>query len=339
MMTLDSESTHQPHLLEELLRHGMDIARINCAHDTPKDWKMLIDSIRHAEERLIQRDQGVGRRCRIVMDLAGPKIRTGSMGLKVRPLKIAVPKDVYGRPLKLVEGFLDSESKFTEKVYLTGVQPSFVISMRRGSEHLANLNVGEKLWFRDTRWRYRTILERISPTRVKIGLDKTTYLQEGIVIHRQRFKETSIVPSRVRREDNTDENHINDTTGHIIDLSRDSRDYSNHDKVDDSQSDGKCGEDDSVVLGSLRLQPIIVRVKSGDIVLLQKKKAVIETNSYGYNKPIAGMITCNRPEVLKNVQVGHHVYIDDGMISAIVRTSTKEFLELEIESSYDTTAT
>ncbi|MFZ0557572.1 MAG: hypothetical protein WBL68_16580 [Nitrososphaeraceae archaeon] len=30
----------------------------------------------------------------------------------------------------------------------------------------------------------------------------------GIVIHRQRFKETSIVPSRVRREDNTDENHI-----------------------------------------------------------------------------------------------------------------------------------
>lgn len=207
-MTLDSEGTHQPHLLEELLRHGMDIARINCAHDTPKDWKMLIDSIRHAEERLIQRDQGVGRRCRIVMDLAGPKIRTGSMGVKVRPLKIAIPKDVYGRPLKLVEGFLDSESKFTEKVYLTGVQPSFVISIRRGSEHLANLNVGEKLWFRDTRWRYRTILERISPTRVKIGLDKTTYLQEGIVIHRQRFKETSIVPSRVRREDNTDENHI-----------------------------------------------------------------------------------------------------------------------------------
>jgi hypothetical protein len=208
------------------------------------------------------------------MDLAGPKIRTGSMGVKVRPLKIAVPKDVYGRPLKLVEGFLDSESKFTEKVYLSGVQPSFVISIRRGSEHLANLNVGEKLWFRDTRWRYRTILERISPTRVKIGLDKTTYLQEGIVIHRQRFKETSIVPSRVRREDNTDENHINDTTGHTIDLSRDSGDYSNHDKVDDSQSDGKSGEDDSVVLGSLRLQPIIVRVKSGDIVLLQKNKAV-----------------------------------------------------------------
>jgi hypothetical protein len=116
------------------------------------------------------------------------------MGVRVCPLKITVPKDVYSRPLKLVEGFLDSEARFTEKIYLTGVQPSFVISIKKGAALLANLNVGEKLWFRDTRGRNRTvtILERISPTRVKIGLDKkTSSLQEGMVIHRQKYVKDS----------------------------------------------------------------------------------------------------------------------------------------------------
>jgi pyruvate kinase len=55
MVTLDSSNIHQPELLEQLLRNGMDIARINCAHGSRKEWKMLIDAIRHAEERLIQR--------------------------------------------------------------------------------------------------------------------------------------------------------------------------------------------------------------------------------------------------------------------------------------------
>lgn len=62
MVTLDSSNIHQPELLEQLLREGMDIARINCADDSKKEWKMLIDAIRNAEERLIQRGQGIGRR-------------------------------------------------------------------------------------------------------------------------------------------------------------------------------------------------------------------------------------------------------------------------------------
>ena len=72
MVTLDSYNIHQPELLEQLLRSGMDIARINCAHDSKKEWKMLIEAIHYAEERLVRRGQGIGRRCRIMMDLAGP---------------------------------------------------------------------------------------------------------------------------------------------------------------------------------------------------------------------------------------------------------------------------
>jgi len=44
------------------------------------------------------------------------------------------------------------------------------------------------------------------------------------------------------------------------------------------------------------------------------------------------------PEVLKSVQVGHRVYIDDGKIGAIVRSATDDYFELEILSPSDTKA-
>jgi len=101
MVTLDIDIAHQPLLLEELLKNGMDIARINCAYYTKVEWKMIIDAIRNTEKRLMQRGQDIGRRCRVVMDLAGPKIRINSMELKSRPLKIKVPKDSQGRPIRI----------------------------------------------------------------------------------------------------------------------------------------------------------------------------------------------------------------------------------------------
>lgn len=173
MVTLDSCNIHQPELLEQLLRSGMDIARINCAHDSKKEWKMLIDSIRNAEERLVQRKQGIGRRCRIMMDLAGPKIRTGSMETEVRSLKISVPKDSQGQPIRFLEGFLDTEADQTERVVsLIGVPPSFVISIPKNqSAGLVTLKLGEKINFKDSRDRLRTmiVLERLSPTRIRVG--------------------------------------------------------------------------------------------------------------------------------------------------------------------------
>jgi pyruvate kinase len=187
MVTLDSSNIHQPELLEELLKSGMDIARINCAHDSKKEWKMLIDAIRHADERLIQRGKGVGRRCRIMMDLAGPKIRTGPMEIEVRPLKISVPKDSQGKAIRFVEGFLDSEADQTECVSnLIGVPPSFVISIpKKQSAGLTTLKLGEKISFKDSRDRFRTmiVLEIISPTRIRVGLERTVYLKEGLELH------------------------------------------------------------------------------------------------------------------------------------------------------------
>lgn len=317
MVTLDLESIHQPHLLEELLIHGMDIARINCAHDTPREWKMLIDSIRHAEERLVQRGQGVGRQCRIVMDLAGPKIRTLSTSSEIRPLKISVPKDIHGKPVRMVEGFLDGEAEFTEKISLLGVPPSFVISIKEGSDELPNLDIGERLSFYDARGRFRsvTILERISPTRVKIGLDRTALLQEDITLYREKY----------RKESNTDTLEKKNTEIDIDDIDKENNDANKS----------------SFKIGHVAPQPTSVLVKSGDTILLRKDEANRRHDSISstrYDKYVTGEITCNLPRTLESVQVGHHVFIDDGKISSIVRSSNDEYLELEILSPSDTTA-
>ena len=97
------------------------------------------------------------------------------METEVRPLKISVPKDSQGKPIRFVEGFLDSEVNQTERVAnLIGAPPTFVISIpQKQSADLATLKLGEKISFKDSRDRFRTmiVLEIISPTRIRVGLD------------------------------------------------------------------------------------------------------------------------------------------------------------------------
>ena len=50
----------------------MDCARINCAHDDHEAWTSMIANIRAAEKLL-------GRSCRVLMDIAGPKCRVESV--------------------------------------------------------------------------------------------------------------------------------------------------------------------------------------------------------------------------------------------------------------------
>jgi pyruvate kinase len=197
MVTLDAATMYQPEMLEQLLLSGMDIARINCAHDTPREWAMLIGAIRTAEERLIQRDKGIGRSCRILMDLAGPKIRTGPLSLELRPLKLSVPKDAIGKPTKFYEGLLDCEATLTERLQLTGMMPTFTIAVRNQG-NLAQLEVGERLRFQDARGRTRilSVLERVTPTKVRVGLAKTAYIDEGTEITSESGERMIVGPTR-----------------------------------------------------------------------------------------------------------------------------------------------
>lgn len=69
MVTLPSEAATEPELVADPVGRGMDIARINCAHDDASAWRTMTAHIRAAEK-------AHGRPVRILMDIAGPKIRT-----------------------------------------------------------------------------------------------------------------------------------------------------------------------------------------------------------------------------------------------------------------------
>ena len=55
--------------VKKLLKSGMNVARINCAHDDEATWLKMIKTIRDASAF-------AGCACKIYMDLAGPKMRT-----------------------------------------------------------------------------------------------------------------------------------------------------------------------------------------------------------------------------------------------------------------------
>ncbi len=75
MVTLDHTVPDPVLAIMELLRAGMDVARINAAHGAPADWLALAEAVRHAEAELARLGETPPRRCRIVFDLCGPRLR------------------------------------------------------------------------------------------------------------------------------------------------------------------------------------------------------------------------------------------------------------------------
>ena len=99
MVTMPSEAATNPQLVRDLLMAGMDIMRINCAHDSPEAWRAMVDNLRCAERE-------VGRSCRIQADLGGPKLRTGPLEAAGRLLKIRPKRDYLARVISPVPVWL-----------------------------------------------------------------------------------------------------------------------------------------------------------------------------------------------------------------------------------------
>lgn len=69
MVTFDASFADNYALIKNLLQNGMNVARINCAHDDESVWSKMIEHLKRA-------CRYTGLACKIYMDLAGPKIRT-----------------------------------------------------------------------------------------------------------------------------------------------------------------------------------------------------------------------------------------------------------------------
>lgn len=69
MVTLPECAATDGAFVQALVARGMSCARINCAHGTHAEWRVMVEHVRAAAAKL-------GKSCRVLMDLGGPRART-----------------------------------------------------------------------------------------------------------------------------------------------------------------------------------------------------------------------------------------------------------------------
>ena len=104
MATMPSEAAVNYSLVRDMVAAGMDCMRINCAHDSEPAWLAMIENLRRAEKE-------VGRKCRIMMDIAGPKIRTGRLTPGPRVMRIKPERDAFGRVTRPAAMYLTADGE------------------------------------------------------------------------------------------------------------------------------------------------------------------------------------------------------------------------------------
>jgi len=167
MVTMPSAAADDARLIEDLLRAGMDLMRINCAHDDADAWRKMAANLRRAEGI-------VGRKCAIQADLGGPKLRTGTIEPVGHFARIKPKRDPAGRLVAPARVWLTSA---------THPEPSppgvdAVLPVIGGSPRA--LRIGDTLQITDLRGRERRLLvvERTGRSAVATT-ERTIYAATG----------------------------------------------------------------------------------------------------------------------------------------------------------------
>ncbi len=165
MVTFPTDAATDYSFVRDLLARGMNCARINCAHDHAAAWKNMIDNVRRAELE-------VGKRCRILMDLAGPKLRTGQVALGPPVLHVNPKRDREGKTIKEAHIVLDSSGRPGNSE-----RPSLAVPHK----WLKKLRTGDEVHFRDLlkRTRKLRVLDRLSAEEVLTACSDAAYIGQG----------------------------------------------------------------------------------------------------------------------------------------------------------------
>ena len=171
MVTMPSEAAADDELIRTLLDNGMNVARINCAHDDAAGWTRMAGRVRKWA-------RVHGRPCRVFMDLGGPKLRTGPLRSEPPVIKVKPPRDALGRTLRPARIALLLPGA-------TAPQPGevdAVLPLRPRGAH--SLPPGGTLEFSDTRGKPRRILlDPAQPDGSRGWVEQTTYWVPGMVLH------------------------------------------------------------------------------------------------------------------------------------------------------------
>jgi len=148
--------------------------RINCAHDDPDVWERTLRHLRRASD-------DIRRPCRTVMDLAGPKLRTGGIESGPRVVRWRPDRDAFGQVTA------------PARIWLTPAEhpraptePAAATLPVRGS-WVAQLTVGDRITLFDARDAKR----ELTVTALDAGgawaeADQTAYVVPGTTLVRER---------------------------------------------------------------------------------------------------------------------------------------------------------
>ncbi len=182
MVTLPTEAAQDYQLVRDLIETGMDTARINCSHDIADEWQRMIVNIERARMDL-------GVECRIVMDLAGPKLRTGDLVPGPQVLAIRPRRDAMGRiiaPKRL--------RFFAEDQFWPGRKLAIVPVPQQCIEYA---QVGDEIRFVDTRGRKRTLHVVETERSLVLEAHKRAYIATGTKLRLHRKKQGEKITFRV----------------------------------------------------------------------------------------------------------------------------------------------
>ncbi len=185
MVTMPSEAAENYALVRDLLKAGMDVMRINCAHDDSTAWRRMIENLHQAK-------QEVGRGCRVLMDLAGPKVRTGPIGAVNHVVRWKPRRDQRGR---VIAPALVRVTGDTERACSPPGEGCVRLPVE--DQAIARMQTGMLLRFKDCRGKLRSLkIVRRDKEGVWGESAQSTYLEQGtpiaLILRGRKLAETMV---------------------------------------------------------------------------------------------------------------------------------------------------
>lgn len=170
MVTIPGERADDEAFFRDLLQGGMQLARINCAHDGPDIWKQVVENLRRASA-------ATGLPCRIVADLPGHKLRVGALPMVPGVQHLRPQRDRLGRVQEAahLRVYWDASQEAGGAPHFLPQSPS------------ALPEPGEVLLLRDARGKWRALtVEGVRGQELELSAQASVYLINGCPWHSRR---------------------------------------------------------------------------------------------------------------------------------------------------------
>ncbi|HSO07853.1 MAG TPA: pyruvate kinase [Pelomicrobium sp.] len=192
MVTLPTEAGSDYDFVRQLALAGMNVARINGAHDGPEIWRAMAESVRRAAAE-------VQRPCRILFDLAGPKMRTGPIVPGPPLLRLKPHRNEAGQVMAPAPVILDGSGQPGRPPLRSKLGQRLPGRLAVERKWLKRLAPGDVIRLRDVRDRRRELRveERLSSTEILANAFDTTHIAPGTELELRPGGEKSSKTARV----------------------------------------------------------------------------------------------------------------------------------------------